>query len=110
MSRLSLRKTIYKYIQTTTPVSANVGEMWYNTSTGESKIYRGGNWSNAVGNWGPGSDFGYNMGGNNSVFLSTVDRLTFPFNSGTASIVGNLSASKYGSACCDGTDFITLFS
>jgi len=45
--------------------------------------------------YGPGSNYGYVCGGwNYSGYLSTIDRFQFPFGSGTASKVGNLSGSR----------------
>ena len=43
--------------------------------------------------YGLGSNYGYVCGGYSSIF-STIDRFQFPFNSGTASYVGNLSGSR----------------
>lgn len=42
-------------------------------------------------------------------YTSSVDRVTFPFDSGTASIVGNLARTTYGMTAVDGTDFVSLF-
>ncbi len=45
-----------------------------------------------LGGYGTGSDYGYNMGGNvAATTTSIIDRITFPFDSGVASNVGNLS-------------------
>ena len=50
------------------------------------------------------------MGGyRNGERFSTIDRITFPFNSGIASHVGNLSGTRQNSTGCDGTDFVSLF-
>ena len=103
------------YVQNITPVGPNVGDTWFNPLDGKTQKFVGGI-SNSWGlmwvnkGYGPGANYGYNMGGYASVYLSTVERITFPFDSGTASIVGNLSASKRYVAGCDGTDFVTLFS
>jgi len=58
---------------------------------------------------GLGSDYGYSMGGYDDGLYSKIDRITFPFDSGVASNVGNLSSTRYIAAGCDGTDFTTLF-
>jgi len=52
--------------------------------------------SSTVQQYGLGSNYGYVCGGGN--YLSTIDRFQFPFNSGTASYVGNLSGSRYASS------------
>jgi len=45
--------------------------------------------------YGPGSNYGYVCGGwSGGSRLSTIDRFQFPFNSGTANQVGNLSGSR----------------
>ena len=103
-----------QFNQSVQPVNANNGDVSFNTLTGDYKTYDSGIsiWRLFNGNspgWGPGMNYGYNMGGYTSVYFSTVERITFPFDSGTASIVGNLSASKRYVAGCDGTDFVTLF-
>jgi len=60
------------------------------------------------------TNYGYYMGGeyyngSDNVYLSIIDRITFPFDSGTAAHVGNLSGNRDNIAGCDGTDFVTLF-
>jgi hypothetical protein len=40
------------------------------------------------------------------VNYSIIDRILFPFNSGTASNVGNLSGTKHSSAGVDATDSV----
>ncbi len=61
----------------------------------------------------PGADYGYVCGGEetfqNSVQESSIDRFSFPFDSGTATHVGNLSSSRNQNAGCDATDFVTMF-
>ena len=104
------------YKQSITPTNVNIGDTWFNTNTNVIWKYTG---SEAWRGWiklsdkvisGPGSNYGYNMGGSTgTLYLSTIDRITFPFDSGTSSAVGNLSGSRYFSAGCDGTDFVTLF-
>ncbi len=55
--------------------------------------------------------YGYILGGwdgNNE--LSSIDRITFPFDSGTATHVGNLSDKRYTeNSSTDGVDFVTMF-
>ena len=68
------------------------------------------NLSLTVQQYGLGSNYGYVCGGwDGSSYLSTIDRFQFPFNSGTANHVGNLSegrahlsannSSTYGYVC-----------
>jgi len=49
---------------------------------------------------GTGYDYGYSMGGD-----STIDRITFPFDSGTATHVGNLSGSRHYAAGCNSSNY-----
>ena len=46
--------------------------------------------------------YGYSMGG---YYLSTIDRITFPFDSGTASHVGYLSSSKGYAPACNSSNY-----
>ncbi len=53
-----------------------------------------------------GVNYGYCMGGyTGSARLSTIDRITFPFDSGTASHVGNLSGTQFSSAGCNSSNY-----
>ena len=49
------------------------------------------------------------MGGDDFGTDSIIDRIIFPFDSGTAIQVGNMSSTRYTAAGVDGTDFVTLF-
>ena len=54
------------------------------------------------------TQFGYCLSGKNSdntYGFSSVDRITFPFDSGTATHVGNLSESKYALASCNNSTY-----
>jgi hypothetical protein len=52
------------------------------------------NLSLTIQQYGLGSNYGYVCGGYSSGYLSTIDRFQFPFDSGTANQVGNLSGSR----------------
>jgi hypothetical protein len=53
---------------------------------------------------------GYIRGGwNGTLNYSTIDRITFPFDSGTASNVGSLTGTRRLASSTDGTDFVTQF-
>ena len=68
------------------------------------------NLSLTVQQYGLGSNYGYVCGGwDGSNYLSIIDRFQFPFNSGTANYVGNLSGNKASSSATDGVDFVTMF-
>jgi len=55
---------------------------------------------------GTGYEYGYSMGGyNGSANLSTIDRITFPFDSGTAAHVGNLSGSRNKLTGCNSSNY-----
>ena len=59
------------------------------------------------------SESGYVLGGSISgtdgIHTSTVEKIYFPFDSGNASLRGNLSTPKNYSSSFDGTDFVNLF-
>jgi len=44
-----------------------------------------------------------------TISLSTIDRFQFPFNSGTANHIGNLSGNRNILSATDGVDFVTMF-
>ncbi len=79
-------------------------------STGEDYIYiafadeysEGPKWKELMKPSGAGANYGYSAGGSTgSGNISTIERITFPFNSGTASNVGNLSGTKQLSSGCN---------
>jgi len=102
---LSYSKNVITYMQTTMPTTGlTAGEMWYNPDNKTVKkccklsngLYRWfGTQENAK--WGPGSDYGYIVGGTlvGATGISTIERISFPFDSGTASAVGNLYTAKW---------------
>jgi hypothetical protein len=45
------------------------------------------------------------MGGSSSVYFSRVDRMTFPFDSGTGSAVGNMTQSKVYIGGCNSSQY-----
>ena len=49
--------------------------------------------------------YGYNIGGYDASYSSIIDRITFPFDSGTATHVGNLSDARYYVAGCNSSDY-----
>ena len=49
--------------------------------------------------------YGYSMGGNDLGNYTTIDRIAFPFDSGTASHVGNLSGSRRYAVGCNSSDY-----
>lgn len=84
-----------------------VSGVWRNSSAGYVKV--GGVWRTVYPTGGTGSDYGYTAGGYASLNYSSIDRVTFPFASGTASYVGNLNATKRFVSGFDGVDFVTQF-
>jgi hypothetical protein len=59
------------------------------------------------------STYGYVCGGrvgsDYDDVVSTIDRFQFPFDSGTANQVGNLSGTRAGLSAADGVDFVAMF-
>ena len=110
MATLSGKKNIIKTVSETEPSNPNNGDLWY--YGGELKRRGDSAWAiissgGVVG--GPGSDYGYSLGGYDYGNGSLIDRITFPFDSGTASHVGNMSSTRYYVGGVDGTDFSVLF-
>jgi hypothetical protein len=103
---LSYTKNIITYNQNEAPTNNLIeGELWYNPLNNsvykwiKNVTYPSGHWINYDSKFYTGADFGYNMGGSNaSAILSTIDRIMFPFDSGTALNIGNLSTSRAPSA------------
>ena len=92
------KKTIFKYIQIETP-PIEKDALWLDTKWNiVRKAYEVGDhlfWGIYNQIYGYGSDFGYICGGYDGTnYFSTIDRFTFPFDSGTATHVGNLSGSR----------------
>jgi len=74
-------------------VAPNTYNIVFNAISGG--IHEYANLSLTVQQYGLGSNYGYVCGGGNpDTWYSTIDRFQFPFNSGTASYVGNLSGSR----------------
>ena len=112
---LSGIRGVHTFTQANTPTNAEIGDVWFESGTSNKyiRIKKNGSyfWQNIL-NYrlvGTGSSYGYSMGGFNNVSLSTIDRIIFPFDSGTATHVGNLGGSRYYNVGCDGTDFVSLF-
>ena len=89
-------KGIISYTQDEKPETGRSGDMWYKTNdyTNENKIEikRVDSWGRfQKTRWGTGADYGYVCGGASALAeLSFIDRIVFPFDSGTATHVGNL--------------------
>ena len=86
----------FTFIQSIEPLTPEHLDSWFNTSNDIVKIYDSGKWVNfASFHPYPGTQYGYAMGGYNGPNqISIIDRITFPFDSGIASHVGNLSGSR----------------
>jgi len=78
-------------------VAPNTYNIVFNAISGGIHVYA--NLSLTVQQYGLGSNYGYVCGGDDgSRQFSTIDRFQFPFNSGTANQVGNLSRSRNASS------------
>ena len=101
------RKQGPQRVQAVAPTSPVEGQTWYDESNKKLKVYNGSEWIDfkLIGGSG-GSPYGYICGGfDGSNFISTIDRITFPFDSGTASHIGNLSQTKYATAACNSSKY-----
>ncbi len=72
-----------------TPKESNDNDVWYRSEADQFEIRHSNKWITDYGT-------GYLAGGQNST--SVISRLDFPFDSGTAKIIGNLSVGKRASA------------
>jgi len=79
-------------------VAPNTYNIVFNAISGGIHVYA--NLSLTIQQYGSGSNYGYVCGGYNyyssSTLFSTIDRFQFPFDSGTANQIGNLSGSRSG--------------
>ena len=88
-----------EFVQSTPPANPWVGCTWYDTTNDELKVFNGVDWDTMLDM--VKIDYGYVCGGNDSSnTLSIVDRFAFPFDSGTATHVGNLSSVRLAIAAC----------
>lgn len=87
----------WTYIQCKTPPHPEEGETWYNFCTNTVLIYNSYTWKELFSEAG---NVGY-IPGNASGNLSSIDKLQFPFNSGTTTVVNNLTTSRHHSAGCN---------
>jgi len=103
MSRPGI-KGIIRYFQDHEPDNQEIGDIWFDTKWNRCKIWDGFNW---IRTWNVGlyTSYGYCCGGNSGNRFSTIDRVTFPFDSGTAIHVGNLSGSRDGTASCNSSNY-----
>ncbi len=90
-------KSLITFRQVTEPSSPDVGDIWLNTTEGfdgQTKIWTGSQWDTIIPG---GTGYGYIMGGYSH---STIDKIKFPFDSGTSTVIGTLSEGKtYCSYC-----------
>ena len=102
------------YKQSVAPDNPARGLTWLDTSGSPwtTKFYNGTEWKiiKTIYAYGAGQNNGYICGGYDGTNkIATIDRILFPFDSGTASNVGNLTGTRYYTSACDGTDFVNLF-
>jgi len=96
------------YVQGVSPSNPKHGMTWYDTTENHLKTYNGNtsSWVNTPAIVYQGIEYGYNMGGNNTgVSYSSIDRILFPFDSGTASNVGSLNQNIINQASCNSTNY-----
>ena len=97
MPPLSNIQSIITYFQNYPPDGlVSTGDIWYNPDSREAFIYIDEVWHNVeITPITPGHMYGYSIGGRvTSVATSLVDRIEFPFDSGTAVHVGNTAYRK----------------
>ena len=85
------RKKGVEKTQGVNPIQDSHGTTWYDNSVNHVKVHDNSQWKKFSSLVQMGENYGYCMGGYNcSSSLTTIDRIEFPFDSGTASHVGNL--------------------
>ncbi len=88
-------KNIITYLQSNEPNNPDIGDVWVRPGETEKLIWVGNFWHCQItkNGWGPGSDYGFFCGSGDTPYYSMIDRITFPFDSGTAVHVGDLTKS-----------------
>lgn len=91
------------YSQPVEPANKWSGCLWFDTTTNKLKVWTGTFWR-----WDgmdpiSGGDFGFVVGGTNTVtYVSIIERITMPFNGGISTVVGN---NKDSNSCYGGGYF-----
>ena len=95
------------YSQSIEPSNPIKETTWFDTENGKHKVYINSVWVDIidvaiVNNNVP---YGYSMGGNDGGSWSSIDRILFPFDSGTSSYVGNVTATVYRNDVCNSSNY-----
>ncbi len=99
----------FTFVQSTEPAESKSKEhdTWYNTSNNKVYMFQNYRWKmyvNAI--YFPGADYGYICGGGAvGDDFSSIERISFPFDSGTATHVGNLTGSYQQSSACNSSNY-----
>jgi len=103
-------KSIVTYYQDDEPSNPKAGEIWYRPSAQSSYLYNGNIWKTVRGTnyFYPLSDgnYGYTMGGYwSGNFQTLIQRIQYPFDSGTGSNVGNMTMTIRENCGCNSTNY-----
>ena len=107
-------KGIDTFVQNTEPSTKYNGDVWIRPGKQSKLVWSRDKWNRPFWKdvvskilWGAGCEYGYVCGGYDATFaLSTIDRIKFPFDSGTATHVGNLSTAKGAtSSSCNSSNY-----
>ncbi len=104
------RKQGPEKVQSVEPSNMTIGMTWYDTSAGKMEVSNGTGLDNfedvgGGGTPGPGSEYGFICGGYRGSIRSTIDRITFPFDSGTATHVSDLTVARYYLSANNSSDY-----
>jgi len=97
-----------KFTQAIPPLNPKQNDVWYDISAKLYKVYNSGEWElifNKTASGSPGGNYGYILGGYSGDHISTIDRMQFPFDSGTTIQVGYISSNRNAFYCCNSTNY-----
>jgi len=98
-------KSIVDYYQDEEPSNPKEGEIWYRPSAKSSYLYNGTEFRIVRGYDSIVGRYGYDIGGVSSSRFSTIDRVLFPFDSGTSTVVSNLTQESTGAAAANSSQY-----
>ncbi len=103
-------KSIIKYCQNDEPTDQIQGDIWYRPTLKYTVMWNGSEWISVRGSYGSGVDHGYCLGGTNNPSyenISSVQRFSFSFDNGNASVISNMTSSgfSYAAGGCNSSEY-----
>jgi len=100
-------RNVIRYIQDNEPTNQHVGDLWAKVGIKDCvRAWNGTAWLCVSESFSFNNPYGYAMGGiGGGQYLSSVDRIEFPFGSGSAITSGSLSGSRYNARGCNSSNY-----